>query len=209
MNKSEFLAQLSSRLSGFSQADIDTSLAYYNEMIDDRIEDGASEEDAVAAVGTPAQAAAQIFAEMPLSKVLKVKTKRLPTWATVLLIIGSPIWASLIIAAVAVVVALYTAAVAVVISLYAALWSVMISLWAVGVAFALSPLFGIFCLVVGIANGNFGGGLSLLGAGLTLGGFSVFVLRFCICCTKGAWVVSKKFFLFLVKVCFRKKEERK
>ena len=208
MNKSDFLAQLGNQLSGLSDADLEKSLAYYNEMIDDRIEDGASEEEAVAAVGTPSQAAAQIFAEMPLGKVLKVKSKRLPTWAIVLLAIGSPIWISLIAAAGGVVIGLCAAAFAVVVSVYAVLWSVMISLWAVGVVFAFSPLFGIFCLVVGIANGNFGGGLTLLGAGLTLGGLSVFVLRFCIYCTKGAWVVSKKFFLFLVKTCFRKKEER-
>ena len=210
MNKTDFLAQLGRQLSGLSNADLEKSLAYYNEMIDDRIEDGASEEEAVSAVGTPQQAATQILAEMPLSKVLKVKMKRserLPTWATVLLIIGSPIWLSLIITAFAVVVSLAAAAFAIVVSVYAVLWSVLIILWAVGLAFVVSPLFGIFLLIVSVAGGNLGGGLALLGAGLTLGGISVFYLRFCLHCTKLVVKISKKFSLAVLS-CFRKKEAK-
>ena len=133
------------------------------------------------------------------------KSERLPTWATVLLIIGSPIWLSLIIAAFAVVVSLFSAAFAVVVSVYAVLWSVLIVLWAVGLAFVLSPLFGIFLLIVSIAGGNVGGGVALLGAGLTLGGLSVFFLRFCLYCTKGIWKISKKLFLAILS-WFSKKE---
>lgn len=208
MNKSDFLAQLGGQLSGLSQTDLDKSLAYYNEMIDDRIEDGASEEEAVAAVGTPQQAATQILSELPLSKVLKVKMKkseRLPAWATVLLAIGSPIWLSLIIAAFAIILSLAAAALAVVVSVYAALWSVLIALWAVGLAFVLSPLFGIFLLIISIVGGNVGGGIALLGAGFTLGGVSAFYLRFCLQGTKLVAKISKKLFLAILS-WFRKKE---
>lgn len=211
MNKTDFLAELGNQLSGLSKADLEKSLAYYNEMIDDRIEDGTSEEEAVAAIGTPQQAATQILSEMPFSKVLRVKMKkseRLPTWAIVLLIVGSPIWVSLIAAAFAVVVSLGAAAFAVVVSVYAVLWSVLIALWAVGVAFVVSPLFGIFCLIVSLANGNVGGGMALLGAGFTLGGLSVFLLRFCLYCTKGTWIISKKLFISILS-WFNKKEAKK
>ena len=210
MNKTDFLAQLGNQLSGLSSADLEKSLAYYNEMIDDRIEDGASEEEAVAAVGTPQQVATQILSEMPLTKLLKVKMKkaeRLPTWAIVLLIIGSPIWFSLIIAAFAVVVSLVATAFAVAVSVYAVLWSVLVTLWAVGLGFVVSPLFGIFLLIVSVAGGNLGGGLALLGAGLTLGGISVFYLRFCLHCTKLVVKISKKFSLAVLS-CFRKKEAK-
>ncbi len=197
MTKSDFLNELKSRLNGFSQKDIDESLAYYNEMIDDRMEDGASEEEAVAAVGTPAQAAGQILAEMPLSKLLKVKLssgKKLPTWAIVLLAIGSPIWISLI-----------AAAVSIVISLFAVIWSVIISFWAVAVSFTLSPLISLGGFIFAIAQGNLGGGLALLGCGCILGGLGILFLKPCVYAIKGGWWLSKKLFL-AIKYCFIRKE---
>ena len=51
MNKTEFVNQLSAGLMGLSQEDIKRSVDFYTEMIDDRIEDGMPEEEAVAALG--------------------------------------------------------------------------------------------------------------------------------------------------------------
>lgn len=197
MTKSDFLAELSVRLNGFSREDIAASLAYYNEMIDDRIEDGASEEEAVAAIGTPAQAAAHILEDMPLGKLLKVKLsggKKLPTWAVILLIVGSPIW-----------IALLASIFSVVISLFSAIWSVIISLCAAWLAFAVSPLAGIFLLVISTVQGNLGGGLVLLGVGCMLGGLSIFLFKPCLFLLKGGWFLTKKLFL-AIKRCFIKKE---
>lgn len=197
MTKSDFLAELSIRLNGFSREDIAASLAYYNEMIDDRIEDGASEEEAVAAIGTPAQAAAHILEDMPLGKLLKVKLsggKKLPTWAVILLIVGSPIW-----------IALLASIFSVVISLFSAIWSVIISLCAAWLAFAVSPLAGIFLLLVSTVQGNLGGGLVLLGVGCMLGGLSIFLFKPCLFLLKGGWFLTKKLFL-AIKRCFIKKE---
>ena len=52
MTKHEFLAQLRKGLSGLPKDDIEDRLMFYSEMIDDRTEEGLSEEDAVLAVGT-------------------------------------------------------------------------------------------------------------------------------------------------------------
>ena len=52
MNKYEFLAAVRERLDGLGKDDIDRSLDYYREMIDDRVEDGISEEKAIAALGS-------------------------------------------------------------------------------------------------------------------------------------------------------------
>ena len=197
MTKSDFLNQLRSRLNGFSQKDIDESLAYYSEMIDDRMEDGANEEEAVAAIGTPAQAAEHILAEMPLSKLLKAKLKsgnKLPVWAIVLLVFGSPIWFSLI-----------AAAVSIILSLFASIWSVILSLWAVAVSFALSPLVGLGGFVFIVAQGNLGGALAILGSGCILGGVGIFLFKPCIYAVKGGWWLSKKLFL-AIKYCFIRKE---
>ena len=48
MNKDLFMNELMARLSGLPQADIEERLAFYSEMIDDRIEDGMTEEEAAA-----------------------------------------------------------------------------------------------------------------------------------------------------------------
>ena len=69
MNKQEFLAQLREGLNGLPQEDIDERIAFYGEMIDDRLEDGLTEEEAVEAIGTTEEIAAQIFANTPLSQV--------------------------------------------------------------------------------------------------------------------------------------------
>lgn len=61
MTKEEFLTALRGYLAGMPQADLERTLQYYREMIDDRIEDGMSEEQAVADVGDPAELAALIL----------------------------------------------------------------------------------------------------------------------------------------------------
>lgn len=51
MTKSEFLHRLREGLSGLPQSDVDERLMFYSEMIEDRIEEGMSEEEAVAGIG--------------------------------------------------------------------------------------------------------------------------------------------------------------
>ena len=69
MNKQEFLGALRSRLSGLPSQEVDERLNFYSEMIDDRIEEGISEEDAIAQIGTVDGVATQIVADIPLSKI--------------------------------------------------------------------------------------------------------------------------------------------
>lgn len=51
MSKEEFLAQLRRGLAGLPQEDVEERLTFYSETIDDRIEEGLTEEAAVADVG--------------------------------------------------------------------------------------------------------------------------------------------------------------
>lgn len=51
MNKYEFIAAIREGLNGLAEEDIDRSLDYYREMVDDGIEDGLTECEAVAALG--------------------------------------------------------------------------------------------------------------------------------------------------------------
>lgn len=51
MNKQEFLMRLREGLSGLPENDIEERLIFYSEMIDDRKEEGLSEEEAVREIG--------------------------------------------------------------------------------------------------------------------------------------------------------------
>ena len=63
MDKHDFLTALYSRLHTLPEEDARRSVDYYCEMIDDRIEDGLSEDEAVAAVGDVDEIAATILAK--------------------------------------------------------------------------------------------------------------------------------------------------
>lgn len=165
MNKHEFLYSLREKLSGFSEADINDYIEYYSEMIDDRMEEGLSEEKAVAEMGSPEEIASRIISESSFPKLLKSKFKpkhKLKTWEIVLIALGAPIWFSLLVAAFAVLISLVASAFAVIVSLYAAT-----------VAVGASVLGGIAGCIANIILGNPHLGFALLGCGICCAGISI------------------------------------
>ena len=102
MNKIEFLAAVSAKLDGLAPADVREQIGFLSEMIDDRMEEGITEAEAVAAVGAPDEVAARILADLPFATVTDLPTppKKRSVLRTVLLAVTSPIWASLLFAAV-------------------------------------------------------------------------------------------------------------
>ncbi|MBO5938178.1 MAG: DUF1700 domain-containing protein [Clostridia bacterium] len=200
MTKNEFMDILRSReaLFGLPEEDIARSLSFYEELIDDRMEEGMSEEEAVADVGDPREIAAQILSEIPLSKLVKERIKpsrRLRAWEIVLLAVGSPIWLALLISVVAILV-----------SLYAVLWSMVAVVWAVVAVLVGTFLVGIAALVLLCIQGSVGTGLILLGLGTVCGGLSLFCWFGAMAATKGAWWLSKKT-PFWIKSLFIGKEK--
>ena len=199
MTKQEFLDRIADRLSDLPRKEVLDRLTFYGEMIDDRIEEGLSEEEAVAAIGSVDTVATEIVADIPLVKIAKhriKRRKRLHGWETVLLWVGSPSWLSLLISAFAVV-----------LSLYASLWAVVISLWAVfgGLIGA-----GIGGVVGGIYFGcctNLLTGLTMIGSGAVCIGLSVFLFYACKTLSKGAVVLPQKL-ARTIKTCFLKKEDK-
>ena len=192
MTKQEFLAALQDGLRGLPQSDIDERVSFYAEMIDDRVEDGLSEEEAVAAIGSADAIVAQIIADTPIAKLVKHKIvpRRLSTLAVVLIAFGFPIWFSLLIAAVAVV-----------FSLYVTLWAVVVSLWSVFVALVGSA-FG--CLVGGVfflCMGKTFSGLAAIAAALVCVGLSIFAFYGCKAASKGVVLLTKKMGLAIKKAC--------
>jgi len=198
MSKQEFLAQLRKGLAGLPQNDIEERLTFYSEMIEDRIEEGLLEDEAVAAIGSAQDIVAQIIAEIPLAKIAKerIKTKkRLSAGEIVLLAVGSPLWLSLGIAAFAVI-----------ISLYVSLWAVIISLWAVFASLAACSVGGVLACIIFAIGGKGFSGLAMLAAGLVCAGLSIFIFYGCRAATKGFLLLTKKFGIW-IKNCFIKKEE--
>ena len=83
MNKQEFLRQLAAQLHSLPQSEIQKSLDYYEELIDDNVEDGRSEEEAVAALGDPKEIADGILLDAPLTALVCARLKpqhRLRLW---------------------------------------------------------------------------------------------------------------------------------
>lgn len=198
MKRLEFLLALQNRLSCLPREELEERLAFYNEMIDDRIEEGLSEDEAVAQIGNIDEIVSQIISETPLTTLVKEKIKpkkRLKTWEIVFLAVGSPIWLSLLIAAFAVV-----------ISLYAALWSVIVSLWSAFASVAVCAPAGVLAGVLFLCNGSVTPGIAMIAAGLVCAGLAIFLFYGCKAATKGAvWLT--KLLPLSIKRCFIKKED--
>lgn len=189
MNKIQFLMLLHDRLSGLPREDIEERLNFYGEMIDDRVEEGLSEEEAVADVGNVDQIVDQILQEIPLMKIVKEKIKpkrKLKVLEIILLSLGSPIWVSLLIAALAVV-----------FSLYLSLWSVIVSLWAVFVALGVRVLGDLGNGIFLMCSGNGAAGAVYFGASLVCAGLTVFFFLGCKLATKGMIRLTKKIVLWV------------
>ncbi len=99
MNKTEFSDALRRALGKLPSYEVEQSIAFYSEMIDDRVEDGMSEADAVAALGPVGAIAAQIIAETPvIPKAIAKANTGSRTLNVVLLVVFSPIWVPLVLA---------------------------------------------------------------------------------------------------------------
>lgn len=196
MNKSEFLAALREKLNGVPEEDINKSLDFYEEMIDDRVEDGMSEKEAVEALGSMEEIIAQILSEVSLPKLVKEKVKpkqSLKVWEIVLIVLGAPIW-----------VPLAFSICSVVLSAYLTVWIMIISLYATDLAIALSGLALATMAFVSLVQGNFAVFGMMFGCGLLLMGISILLFFGFNQVTKGILWLSKKI-LIGIKGLFIKK----
>ncbi len=130
MTKEDFLYALQNSLCDLPPEDVDQSLEYYMEMIDDCIEDGMTEEEAVAQLGSLSEIAERIRLDMPLPTLVRVRTgsRPLKAWEIVLLVLGSPVWLPILLSVFVIL-----------LSVYIVVWAVLISLYIV--AFLLSSRF--------------------------------------------------------------------
>ena len=195
MTKQEFISALRKRLSGLPGRELEERLGFYGEMIDDRIEEGLSEEEAVADIGTADEVADQIIGDIPFGRIARerIKPKRpLKVWEIVLLVLTSPIWLSL-----------GVAAVAVAFSLYITLWAVM---WAVFASIAACAVGAVGVGIASFIGGSALAGLAAVGAAIFCAGLSIFLFFGCLSATKRTVRLTKRCILS-IKKCFIGKEE--
>ena len=197
MNKLEFLSALRKSLSGLPKQDVEERLEFYSEMIDDRIEEGCEEEDAVSRIGDVDEISKQIISDIPLSRIAKERVKpkrRITTWEIVLIVLGSPIWLTLAIAALAVVLAIYVV-----------LWSLIVSVWSVFASLSACALGGIVSGVFFALGNNVLTGIAIIGTGPVCAGLSIFLFFGCKASTKGIIYLTGMIALG-IKKCFMRKE---
>lgn len=179
MNKNTFMEEVGKRLDGMPASDVKRSLDYYSEMIDDRIEDGEDEEAAVAAMGTVADVTDRILSESNVKA--PHSGRRLKVWEIVLIILGSPIWVTLAVAAVIVVLALY-----------AVLWSVVAAFYAVVFSLVCAALVCLVAAVAMLVTGSPSNAMLILGMCFICAGIAVFGFFGCLVTTKGILHLSVK-----------------
>lgn len=193
MDKETFLASLREGLSGLPRSDAAECLAFYGELIDDRMEDGLSEAEAVAGIGPVEEIVAQTVAEIPISRLVKEKVaakRKRKAWEIVPLALGAPV---------------LMAAAAVALSVYAALWAVAVSLWAADFSLLGAALAAVVLGPVQFAQSRASSGLALLGAGLALAGLAILLFFGCKAAARGMLVLTQKTARW-VKTLFLRKE---
>ncbi len=178
MTKYDFLQSLQDSLRDLPRKEAEDQIRFFSEMIDDRMEEGLSEEDAVTAVGSVGDIRRHIIDGLALPKAREEKPsgrRKLRPWEISLLALGAPLWLPLLIAAFAVT-----------LSLYISLWAVVISLWAVFVSLVVSGVAVIASGAVLAVGGKGVTAIALIGAGLVSIGLSIFLFYGCKYATKGS-----------------------
>ena len=196
MNKSDFLTALREKLNGVPEEDINKSLDFYGEMIDDRVEDGMSEEEAVEALGSMEEIINQILSEVSLPKLVKEKVRpkqTLKAWEVVLLVLGAPVWVPIVLALCSVV-----------LSCYLVVWVMIISLYALDLSVAFSGLAMVATAFAALVQGQFAVFGMMFGCGLMAVGLSILLFFGFNLVTKGILWLSKKI-LIGIKGLFIKK----
>lgn len=175
MNKEQFLLQLGEKLASLPYSEVRRSLDFYKEIIDDRIEDGMTEEEAVTSLESIDVIAERIILDnTPLPTLVKARVHQEKQqraqdphkhsnsgWIILLLILGFPLWFAL----------LATMGV-VVLACYIVLWSLILTLFSIVLSLGLSAL---ICLIAAFIVLPFNGlsTLACLGAGLLLAGLTL------------------------------------
>lgn len=159
MTKNEFIREIKIKTKHLTKAERREIISYYNEMISERMEDGMTEAEAIAAIGSVDELMSTYAPAKPESV---RRSPRLRAWHIVLIVLGSPIW-----------IVLLAAAFVILLSFYIVIWAVVIAFYAVFVSLAAASL---ACFVAGFISLVTAGPaffFAYMGAGCVLGGLAL------------------------------------
>ena len=196
MKKEEFLRLLESKLQGLPRKDIDDRLNFFSEIIDDKMEEGKSEEEAVAEIGSVDDIILDIAKDTPLTKLVKEKIKpkrEVRAWEIVFLILGFPLWFPLVLTFLILALVFYLL-----------IWVLVLVSYTVEISFIASFFAGMFSFFTYIGSGTFHP-LSLGCAIMGLGG-ALLMLFVCKIATTATLKLSNKI-LMRIKAAFIRKGE--
>lgn len=179
MNRQQFIDAVTGRLAYLPLAETEKFIDFYIEAIDDRIEDGMSEEEAVAAMGSIDSVVHAIESEIPLSTIVKQRVKSSrerserdgghSAWWIVLAVLGSPVWLTLACVLLALVVTVFAVAPALVVTAFAVL-----------VVFAVTAVLMLVYSVSRLLTAGLSAALMCLGLALLLAGAGAALLSPCV-----------------------------
>lgn len=192
MSKSTFIENLNILLKSINEDERNKFISYYEEIFDDYMENGFTEEEVINKIGSPESIANSILEEQD-SLNIKVPSFNSKILNTVLLILGFPLWGSL----------LLTVAL-IILSIYIIIFCVPFTTGVMSVSFFGAGLFGViaslFLMFDSLALGivQLGVCISLIGASILLGIITLYV-------SKKVMSITSKLTLKIVK-SFKRKE---
>lgn len=199
MRKQDFIKELRLNLSFLPKEEIDDRISFYSELIDDKIEEGVKEEDAIKSIGSIDEIINQIIDEMPLSKIAKDKIKqkrKLSGLEIALIIVGSPIWLSILLSLIAVLFSLYIIG-----------WSIVISIWAILISLIAVLVAGIVLTIISLFSNIYIVALSYLGATLVILGLTILMHYVCKIITRLYIKLTKLIVLSIKKKMLKRGEK--
>lgn len=196
MTKEQFLSDLAARLRGIPEDDIKQSVDFYREMIEDRMDEGMSEDEAICSIGDMDEIVSKILYEVPLPKLAKerMRPKReLKAWEIVLIILGLPVWMPILIAIASII-----------LSVYVVIWSIIITLYAISVSFAACVFGGAVVFTLCFASGRILEGIFYIGVAVFFAGMAILLFIGTNYATKGLIILSKRILLGIKNIIIGK-----
>lgn len=197
MNKEIFIKELKKGLKRLPGEEKRKQLSYYSELIDDMVEDGMSEAEAVVRLGDAKDICDNILKEFSAQTSPDKTNKPSTGWKVILIILivlGSPVWLSI-----------FLAVFAVALAIYVCFWAVVVSLFAVAFALAVSALAMIVFLIFKLIAGNVATAVLALAAAFILAGLAVLIGLAAYWTARGV-VLTAAAMVKAVKAIFKRKE---
>lgn len=175
MNKAQFLQQLRRGLSQLPAGEIEKQIGYYSELIDDMVEDGMTEYEAVERLGSVQEIYESILRDMPLPLLVKSRAKPKGGWTAlsiILIILGFPVWFTLAVGALIAVA-----------SVYVVIWALVFSAFAVVLAIVICAVVFVV-LFIRLLFSSVAAAVLALGCAFVLAGIGIVAVIIAVACTK-------------------------